>query len=92
MADGIRRVVTGHDRNGKAVVISDGPASNILKRPSRPGVTMTNLWQTDRTPADFNGPLETVDGPSCWRRRRAAPPHISVVPRYSWQFIRADSA
>jgi hypothetical protein len=63
MSDGIRRVVTGHDRNGKAVVISDSLATSILKRPSRPGVTMTNLWQTDRTPADFNGPVETVDGP-----------------------------
>ncbi len=63
MTDGIRRVVTGHDENGKAVVISDETATSILKRPSRPGVTMTNLWQTSETPADFNGPLETVDGP-----------------------------
>ncbi len=63
MTDGIRRVVTGHDENGKAVVISDETATSILKRPSRPGVTMTNLWQTSETPANFSGPLETVDGP-----------------------------
>ncbi len=63
MADGIRRVVTGHDKDGKAVVISDARAASILKRASRPGVTMTNLWQTSETPADFNVPVETVDGP-----------------------------
>lgn len=61
--NGIRRVVTGHDENGKAVVVSDARATSILKRSSRPGVTMTNLWQTSESPADFNGPLETVDGP-----------------------------
>lgn len=56
----VRRVVTGHDSNGKAVVISDGPATNILSRPSRPGVTLTNFWQTFETPARFDGPEETV--------------------------------
>ncbi len=63
MAHKIRRVVTGHDQNGKAVCISDGPATNILQRDSRPGVTLTNLWQCTETPAEFDGPTETVDGP-----------------------------
>ena len=63
MTHEIRRVVTGHDANGKAIIVSDAPATSILQRPSRPGVKLTNLWQTDATPADFNGPIETVDGP-----------------------------
>ncbi|MDH5749432.1 MAG: cupin domain-containing protein [Rhodospirillales bacterium] len=63
MASKIRRVVTGHDENGKAVCISDGPATNILQRPSRPGVTLTNLWQCTETPAVYDGAIETVDGP-----------------------------
>ncbi|MDN3722330.1 hypothetical protein QW131_31750 [Roseibium salinum] len=41
----VRRVVTGHDETGKAIVVSDGPATNILERPSRPGVALINLWQ-----------------------------------------------
>jgi mannose-6-phosphate isomerase-like protein (cupin superfamily) len=63
MARKFRRVVTGHDAGGKAVVVSDAEAFNILQRPSRPGVTLTNLWQTDITPAEFDGAEETVDGP-----------------------------
>ncbi len=63
MAQPIRRVVTGHSADGAAVVVSDGVATNILKRPNRPGVTLTNLWQTTQTPARFDGPEETVDGP-----------------------------
>ena len=33
----IRRVVTGHDARGRAVVVMDGQAANVLHRPSRPG-------------------------------------------------------
>ena len=47
----IRRVVTGHDAQGRAVVLADGPAANVLHRPSRPGVALTDLWATDGTPA-----------------------------------------
>ncbi len=63
MADSIRRVITGHDEQGKAIIVSDGPATCILQRPNRPGVTLTNFWQTFETPAPFDGPEETVDGP-----------------------------
>ena len=47
----IRRVVTGHDAQGRAVVFMDGPAASVLHRPSRPGVALTDLWATDGTPA-----------------------------------------
>jgi len=63
MARSIRRVVTGHDDQGRAVCISDGIATNVLQRPNRPGVTLTNLWRNERTPAEFGGATETVAGP-----------------------------
>ena len=63
MARQIRRLVTGHDAEGKAVCISDTTAVNVLSRPNRPGVTLSNLWQTDSSPCTFRGPTETVDGP-----------------------------
>ena len=63
MARQFRRVVTGHDKEGKAVCVSDETATAILQRPTRPGVTLTNLWRTTTTPAEFDGPEETVDGP-----------------------------
>ena len=63
MARQIRRLVTGHDGTGKAVCVSDSNATNVLSRANRPGVTLTNLWQTMESPTSFNGPTETVDGP-----------------------------
>ena len=45
-----RRVVTGHDANGKAVVLHDGPATNVNVRPVTGNVS-TLLWVTDTAPA-----------------------------------------
>ncbi len=51
MSDGIRRVVTGNDDNGRATVVSDGPTGNVKQSPHRPGVIISNLWMTDAMPA-----------------------------------------
>lgn len=45
----VRRIVTGHDANGTAKVLLDGPATNA-KHPS-PGTVSTLIWSTDATPA-----------------------------------------
>jgi len=58
-----RRVVTGHDENGKAIVVSDETATHILERPNRPGVRLTNFWKTNSTPAEYDGSTETCEGP-----------------------------
>ncbi|MFP6736209.1 MAG: cupin domain-containing protein [Rhodospirillales bacterium] len=54
MARGIRRVVTGHDENGKAVILFDGDAPNARVRPGRAAVS-TLLWVTDDAPAQLSG-------------------------------------
>ena len=54
MAKAMRRVVTGHDREGKAVVLSDGPAPNVRVREGA-GFVSTLLWATDETPALASG-------------------------------------
>jgi quercetin dioxygenase-like cupin family protein len=48
----IRRVVTGHDANGFAKILIDGPATN--RRTSKSGGVSTLIWCTDRTPADIS--------------------------------------
>ena len=53
MAKKIRRVVTGHDKNGKAVVLLDGDAPNARARPAT-GLVSTLLWVTDTTPAELS--------------------------------------
>jgi quercetin dioxygenase-like cupin family protein len=51
----VRRVVTGHDGNGKAIVLIDGEAAN--KRTSQSGNSSTLMWCTDAMPAPI--PLGT---------------------------------
>ncbi len=62
MARDFRRVVTGHDENGKAIVVSDQIATQYLERPNRPGVRLTNLWIERGSPAEYDGPTETCSG------------------------------
>jgi len=50
----IRRVVTGKDANGKAIIMIDGPAPGVHQR-SELGVAITPLWLTDSVPADLSG-------------------------------------
>lgn len=50
MADTIRRVVTGHDKNGKAIVLSDGPCTSVRSHPNRPGHKSTDVWKTTAMP------------------------------------------
>ena len=62
MAREFRRVVTGHDANGKAIVVSDSTATQFLERPNRPGVRLTNFWIERGSPAEYDGPEETCTG------------------------------
>lgn len=57
-----RRVVTGHDQNGKSVVVSDAVATQYLERPNRPGVRLTNFWIDRGSPPEYDGPTETCTG------------------------------
>ena len=51
MFKGVRRVVTGHDANGKAVVVSDGPAPFVHQNPLNADWNSTDIWRTLETPA-----------------------------------------
>ena len=53
MALQVRRVVTGHDRNGRAVVKIDEMAKNIVS--NRPGATACVVWTTESFPVDNTG-------------------------------------
>lgn len=46
----VRRIVTGHDAAGKAVVTYDEISDNVVSR--RPGQSAAVLWTTDRFPSD----------------------------------------
>jgi mannose-6-phosphate isomerase-like protein (cupin superfamily) len=46
----VRRVVTGHDANGRAVVLSDGPVPVVHSNPLRPGQISHEVWKTSAMP------------------------------------------
>ena len=49
----VRRVITGHDANGKAIVKIDELATNI--KSSRPGANAAVIWTTDTAPVNNDG-------------------------------------
>jgi len=55
-----RRVVTGHDASGKAVVLYDGAAPNAKLRKAT-GLTSTLLWVTGESPADNSGSADGAE-------------------------------
>lgn len=71
----IRRVVTGKDASGKAVVLMDGAAPNVVVSKER-GSTSTLLWVTDSTPADVSGKADAAN-----RKIGVPPPPNGTVLR-----------
>lgn len=57
----IHRVVTGHDADGKAVVVSNGPLPTVVEIAAIPGTVFHEVWSTGATPAPIdNGPDPTL--------------------------------
>jgi hypothetical protein len=51
MDAGFRRIVTGHDNDGNAVVLSDAPPSRVVQVGGEGGPTFVEVWHTLETPA-----------------------------------------
>lgn len=59
----VRRVLTGHDADGKSTFLMDGPAPNVKELPSMPGLGLTDLWETKGAPARNEGGADNADRP-----------------------------
>lgn len=76
MAKQFRRVVTGHDATGKAIVMSDGPAPFVHVNPTDPEWYSVDIWRTNVTPARIvSAPPEPTQGP----RRQMPAKHGTVL-------------
>jgi quercetin dioxygenase-like cupin family protein len=84
MALQIRRVITGHDSSGRAVVKIDEVVRNLVS--SRPGATACVVWTTEGFPVDNTGEEDaglrktgtTLDNGTVFRILELAP---GVTPR-----------
>jgi len=56
-----RRVVTGHDAQGRSVILMDGesPHSFVLEKAG--GLRLTELWETASSPADNSGRADAAE-------------------------------
>jgi len=87
MTNRIRRVVTAQDAAGQSYLLSDGIAANAVEVASMPGLVVTDLWETVRTPADNRGTDDAAARPL-----RHEPPAggslfrtVEFPPDHTWQ-------
>ena len=80
MIDKLRRVVTGHNAQGKSIVALDGPPGSIVGT-ERAG--LGEIWITARTPADNRDPADAGARPV-----RLEPP---VNGSIFWFFVLAPT-
>ena len=62
----VRRVVTGHDDGGRAVILSDGPAPNTFRSDTIAGFGASVAWFTDSADVDMttdadSAPAESIE-------------------------------
>ena len=73
----VRRIVTGHDAQGRSIVLSDALSPHVLENPVRPGRGLTDLWRTDAVPASNAGDEDGAD-----RTVELNPPERGTVFRF----------
>jgi quercetin dioxygenase-like cupin family protein len=72
----VRRVLTGHDAQGRSTFIADGEAPNVKEMASMPGLALTDLWETGAAPAKNDGA-----GDAAARPVRLEPPRNGTILR-----------
>jgi mannose-6-phosphate isomerase-like protein (cupin superfamily) len=77
MVKQFRRVVTGHDEKGKAIVLSDAPAPFVHVNALDPDWYSTDIWRTNETPAR----IVTAAGEPTLGPRRQMPEKRGTVLR-----------
>jgi mannose-6-phosphate isomerase-like protein (cupin superfamily) len=72
----VRRVLTGHDPQGRSTFIADGQAPNFKEMVGFSGLFLTDLWETGAAPASNEGLIDAAARPV-----RLEPPKNGTVLR-----------
>ena len=72
----VRRVLTGHDAEGRSTFVADGEAPNVKEMASMPGLALTDLWETTGAPASNAGEKDAAARPV-----RLEPPRNGTILR-----------
>ncbi len=93
MEERIRRVVTGHDGNGKAIILSDGFATAVKTVPLWPGLISTDIWKTNASPVVIRNdePDPTLGPRSLHPAPQGTVIRISIVPPETEAILKLDA-
>lgn len=73
----VRRVVTGHDETGRAVVVSDSTPPHVTRPEHQPGLAFHELWNTRESPT----PVTATEAEPTDLHRDTAPPTNGTIIR-----------
>ena len=73
----VRRVVTGHDKEGRAVILTDGAPPHVTRPPQQPGLAFHEIWNTRATPC----PVMARETEPTEFHRDTAPPASGTIIR-----------
>ncbi|HHZ08078.1 MAG TPA: cupin domain-containing protein [Rhizobiales bacterium] len=89
----IRRIVTGHDATGKAVVASAGPLPTSVELPTVPGTFFHEVWATSGAPPVIdNGEDPTIGALTLPPPRHGTRIRIVDIPPDSDEFLATAAA
>lgn len=93
MEQRIRRVVTGHDDSGKAIIVSDGYATAVKTVPLWPGLVSTDIWKTNASPIPIakSEPDPTLGPRSLHPAPQGTTFRISIVPPETDEILNLDA-
>lgn len=74
----IRRIVTGHDDRGRAVILSAGALPHVTRPPQQPGLAFHEVWNTAATPV----PVTPTEPEPTDRHRDTVPPGQGTILRF----------
>lgn len=72
----VRRILTGHDSDGRSTFIADGLAPNVKEMSAMHGLALTDLWETTGAPASNAGDKDAAARPV-----RLEPPENGTILR-----------
>lgn len=63
MPKSVRRIITGHDAEGRSIFLQDDAAPNVFAPKTLAGLSLTDLWETPSVPASNKGTDDAVVRP-----------------------------
>jgi naringenin degradation protein FdeH len=73
-----RRIITGHDGEGRSIILSDETSPHVMPIMEQPNFAVTDFWKTFATPADNTGATQRDP---CATPIQVAPPASGSVFR-----------